>query len=177
MLVLSRGQAGARMEAITSRAWLLAAVGRATKLAGQTTLYLTPTRAVRISLLLLIANIHAAFCDVRRVAAQFPATDKWKTLLDYIVAKNDPAPTTEAPRILCRFCRVTAGFRLSCSFVDLQLVVRACRCSGPKVKSAGIPRSCERRVVIPRVQVSAAVGRNPFCQGSSDCRRGTASSA
>ena len=46
----------ARIEAITSRALLLAAVGRATQHAGKTTLYLTTMHAAKASLMLLIAN-------------------------------------------------------------------------------------------------------------------------
>src|ERR1039457_5853627 len=80
----------ARMEAITSRALLLAAVGRATKHAGQTTLYLTPMHAAKATLMLLIANIRAALSHVRTVAEQYPAADRWKTLLDYIVARIIP---------------------------------------------------------------------------------------
>ena len=80
----------ARMEAITSRALLLAGVGRATQHAGQTTLHLTPMHAARSTLMLLIANIRAALSHVRRVAEQSPATDRWKTLLDYIVARIIP---------------------------------------------------------------------------------------
>ncbi len=79
-----------RMEAITSRALLLAAVGRATKHAGQTTLYLTPMHAAKATLMLLIANIRAALSHVRTVAEQYPAADRWKTLLDYIVARIIP---------------------------------------------------------------------------------------
>ena len=56
------------MEAITSRALLLAAVGRASKHAGKTTLYLTPMHAARKSLMLLIANIRRALSHVRTVA-------------------------------------------------------------------------------------------------------------
>ncbi len=81
---------GARMEAITSRALLLAAVGRATKHAGKTTLYLTPMHAARETLMLMIANIHGALSHVRTVAEQYPATDRWKTLLNYVVAKITP---------------------------------------------------------------------------------------
>jgi hypothetical protein len=80
----------ARMEAITSRALLLASVGRATKHAGQTTLYLTPMHAARTTLMVLIANIRAALSHVRRVAEQFPGVDRWKTLLNYIVARIIP---------------------------------------------------------------------------------------
>jgi len=76
-----------RMEAITSRALLLAAVGRATKHAGKTTLYLTPMHAARATLMMLISNVQAALSHVRTVAEQFPAADRWKTLLDYIVAR------------------------------------------------------------------------------------------
>ena len=78
---------GARMEAITSRALLLASVGRAVKHAGQTTLYLTPMHAAKDKLLALIANIRAALSHVRDVAEQLPFTDRWKTFLDYVVAK------------------------------------------------------------------------------------------
>jgi hypothetical protein len=80
----------ARMEAIPSRALLLAAVGRATQHAGQTTLYLTPMHAAKATLMMLIANIRVAISHVRRIAEQLPTTDRWKTLLDYIVAKIIP---------------------------------------------------------------------------------------
>ena len=80
----------ARMEAITSRSLLLAGVGRATQHAGQTTLHLTPMHAAKATLMLLIANIRAALSHVRKVAEQSPATDRWKALLDYIVARIVP---------------------------------------------------------------------------------------
>ena len=75
------------MEAVTSRALLLAGVGRAVKHAGQTTLYLTPMHAAKDKLLALIANIRAALSHVRAVAEQLPQADRWKTFLDYVVAK------------------------------------------------------------------------------------------
>ncbi len=80
----------ARMEAITSRALLLAAVGRATQHAGQTTLYLTPMHAARTTLTMLVANVRAAISHVKRVAEQLPSVDRWKTLLNYIVARIIP---------------------------------------------------------------------------------------
>ena len=83
----------ARMEAITSRALLLAAVGRATRHAGQTTLYLTPMHAAKTTLMQLIVNIRAALSHVNRVAEQSTATVRWKTLLDYIVARIVPRRT------------------------------------------------------------------------------------
>lgn len=78
---------GARMEALTSRALLLAGVGRAVKHSGQTTLYLTPMHAAKDKLLGLITNIRAALSHVRAVAEQLPKSDRWKTFLDYVVAK------------------------------------------------------------------------------------------
>jgi hypothetical protein len=81
---------GARMEAVTSRALLLAAVGRVTRHAGKTTLYLTPMHGARTTLKLLISNIRAALSHVRTVAEQSPKADRWKTLLDYIVARIIP---------------------------------------------------------------------------------------
>ena len=95
----------ARMEAMTSRALLLAAVGRATKHAGKTTLYLTPMQAARATLMRLIANIRAALGHVRRVAEQSPTADRWKTLLDYIVARIIP----HRPRKLLQTCALLPG--------------------------------------------------------------------
>jgi len=66
------------------------APGRATQHAGQTTLHLTPMHAAKTALMRLIANIRAALSYVRKVAEQSPATDRWKTLLDYIVARIVP---------------------------------------------------------------------------------------
>ncbi len=89
------------MEAITSRALLLAGVGRAVKHAGQTTLYLTPMHAAIDKLLALITNIRAALSHVRSVAEQLPKTDRWKTFVDYVVAKiTRPMPPWLPPNRL-----------------------------------------------------------------------------
>jgi hypothetical protein len=64
--------------------------GRATQHAGQTTLYLTPMHPARTTMMVLIANVRAAISHVRRVAEQLPTVDRWKTLLDYIVARIIP---------------------------------------------------------------------------------------
>jgi hypothetical protein len=97
------------MEAITSRALLLAAVGRAIKHAGQTTLYLTTMHASRTALMRLIANIRAALSHVNRVAEQSPTTDRWKILLEYIVARIVP----HRPRKLIQTQALLAG---NCGF-------------------------------------------------------------
>ena len=46
--------------------------------------------AAKAALMVLIANIRAALIHVTSVAEQSPATDRWKTLLDYIVARIIP---------------------------------------------------------------------------------------
>ena len=74
----------ARREALTSRPLLLAAVGRATSSANQTTLYLTPMHAEVGLIKSMIANVHAAIQHVRRAAEQLPRLDRWATLLAYI---------------------------------------------------------------------------------------------
>jgi hypothetical protein len=43
--------------------------------------------AAKDKLIALIANIRAALHHVRTVAEQLPQTDRWKTFLDYVVAK------------------------------------------------------------------------------------------
>jgi Transposase DDE domain group 1 len=98
----------ARMEAITSRALLLAAVGRATQHAGKTTLHLTPMHAAKATLMRLVANIRAALTHVRRVTEQSQNADRWKTLLDYIVARIIPQPSRKLLRtspLLAGDCR------------------------------------------------------------------------
>ncbi len=81
------------MEALTSLALLLAGVGRAVKHAGQATPPLTPMHAAKDKLLELISNIRAALSHVGAVAEQLPKSDRWKTFLDYVVAKiNRPLP-------------------------------------------------------------------------------------
>ncbi|MCA3226486.1 MAG: transposase [Burkholderiales bacterium] len=68
---------GGRLEAITSRPLLLAAVGKAASHANQTTLYLTPLHGRSDILKRLIANIGAALQHVRAAAEQFKTIDPW----------------------------------------------------------------------------------------------------
>lgn len=81
------GNPGERLEAMTSRPLLLAAVGRAVSHAGQTMLYLTLMHAKMEKVKSLIANIRAALNHVRQVARQFKKRDTWATLLTYISDK------------------------------------------------------------------------------------------
>lgn len=92
----------ARMEAITSRPLLLAAVGKAASHAGQTTLYLTPLHGKAGALRTLIANIGAALRHVKATAEQFSSADPWATLLRYISDRIAPTlgplrPPTSLP--------------------------------------------------------------------------------
>jgi Transposase DDE domain group 1 len=81
---------GARMEAITSRPLLLAAVGKAASHAGQTTLYLTPLHGKANALKVLIANVGAALQHVRAAAEQSNSIDPWTLLLRYVSEKIAP---------------------------------------------------------------------------------------
>ena len=77
---------GQRMEAITSRALLLAGVGRATQHANQTTIHLT-MHAAKGKLIGLVANVRAALAHVRAGAEQLLNPDPWRLFLDYVIAK------------------------------------------------------------------------------------------
>jgi hypothetical protein len=79
----------ARMEAITSRPLLLAAVGKAASHAGQTTLYVTPLHGKAHALKTPITN-GAALQHVKATAEQFANTDPWATLLRYISERIAP---------------------------------------------------------------------------------------
>jgi len=85
-----------RLEAITSRPLLLAAVGKATNHANQTTLYLTPLHGRADVLRKLIANIGAPLQHVKASAEQFKDLDRWGCLLRYI--SDRIAPVIGPPR-------------------------------------------------------------------------------
>jgi hypothetical protein len=92
----------ARMEAITSRPLLLAAVGTATSHAGQTTLHLTPMHGKVNVLKSMIANIQAALQHVKNTAEQFKTTDPWTVLMRYVSERIAPTlgpfrPTNTIP--------------------------------------------------------------------------------
>ena len=91
-----------RLEAITSRPLLLAAVGKAVSHANQTTLYLTPLHGRANSLKGLIANIGKALEHVKAAAEQFKELDRWGCLLRYISDRiapiiGPPKPTSGLP--------------------------------------------------------------------------------
>jgi hypothetical protein len=81
-----------RMEAITSRPLLLAAVGKTASHAGQVMLYLTPMHGKTDLLKTLIANIRAALQHVKATAEQFKAHDPWALLVLYVSERFAPSP-------------------------------------------------------------------------------------
>jgi len=87
----------AKLEAITSRPLLLAAVGKAASHAGQTQLYLTPLHAKFETIKSLVANVRAALRQVACIAEQFPKTDRWHALLRYISDRISSARPTVQP--------------------------------------------------------------------------------
>jgi hypothetical protein len=89
---------GARLEAVTSRPLLLAAVGKAANHGGQTQLYLTPLHGKVQTIKALIANIRAALQHVKTIAEQLPKVDRWATLLRYICQRFAPTIATPTPQ-------------------------------------------------------------------------------
>jgi hypothetical protein len=82
---------GARLEAVTSRPLLLAAVGKAASHGGQTQLYLTPLHGKVQTIKSLIVNIRAALQHVKAIAEQLPRVDRWAALLRYICQRIAPS--------------------------------------------------------------------------------------
>ena len=89
---------GARLEAVTSRPLLLAAVGKAANHAGQTQLYLTPLHAKAQTIKSLIANIRAALQHVKQIAEQLPNVNRWRELLRYICQRILLSPRQQLPQ-------------------------------------------------------------------------------
>jgi hypothetical protein len=77
----------ARLEAITSRPMLLGGVARLTQHAGQSRLLLTLSHAAGDRIKEMIANIRAGLESVPATAPRLPASDRWRTLVRYIVSQ------------------------------------------------------------------------------------------
>jgi hypothetical protein len=77
----------ARLEAVTGRPLLLAAVGRTAKHGGQSRLYLTPMHAAGRMIVALIGNVRAGLRHVKHLAEQLPSKNRWHVLVHYIVAR------------------------------------------------------------------------------------------
>lgn len=77
----------ARLEAITSRPLLLAAVGRITESGGQRRVLLSLTHAASAHVKALVANVRAGLQHIRATAPQLPSVQRWQVLVRYIVEK------------------------------------------------------------------------------------------
>lgn len=77
----------ARLEAITSRPLLLAAVGKISEHAGQKTLLLSITHAATARVKTMIGHIQAGLEHIRTTAPQFSSSERWKALTHYIIKK------------------------------------------------------------------------------------------
>jgi hypothetical protein len=75
----------ARLEAVTSRPLLLAAIGRMVRHSGQSQLYLTPMHAAGRVIAAMISTIRAGLRHVKHIAEQLPSRDRWELLVRYIV--------------------------------------------------------------------------------------------
>jgi hypothetical protein len=80
-----------RLEAVTSRPLLLAAVGKSASHAGGTQLYLTPLHAMTQTIRSLVGNIRKALQHVKQLAEQSPKLDRWRALLRYICSQIVPS--------------------------------------------------------------------------------------
>jgi hypothetical protein len=107
---------GARMEAITSRALLLAAVGRATRHAGKTTLYLTPMPDADARCQAESATADrqcpqgSALCEISCGAVSCGRS--MEDTAGLCRSHNFPTPTAKTPQLKRKLGQVTAGFRL-----------------------------------------------------------------
>lgn len=76
-----------RLEAITSRPLLLAAVGRMTRHSRVTKLVLAVTHEAAAQIKVLIANVRAGLSHTRSAAPQLDKAQRWPAMLRYIVAQ------------------------------------------------------------------------------------------
>lgn len=95
-----------RMEAITSRPLLLAAVGRVTEHAGQKRILLSITHAAADQVKALVANVRTGLQNIRATASQLTAGQRWRALVRYIVDKiiaaqsKNPVNITAPPALI-----------------------------------------------------------------------------
>ena len=76
-----------RLEAITSRPLLLAAVGRLTGHGGQKRVLLSITHAAAAQVKALVANVRTGLAHIRATAPQLQPVQRWRELVHYIVNK------------------------------------------------------------------------------------------
>ncbi len=89
----------ARMEAITSRPFLLSGVARLTRHAGQSKLLVTLTHGSSDQIKTMIANVRNGLDHVLANAPQLPNRERWKALLQYIIGKIIAYKQKHAPHL------------------------------------------------------------------------------
>ena len=94
-----------RLEAITSRPLLLAAVGRMTEHSGQRHILISVTHAAVDQVKSFISNIRKGLQHIRETAPQLPEGSRWRALVCYIVGKilaikPTSRPNATAPPVL-----------------------------------------------------------------------------
>lgn len=87
----------ARLEAITSRPLLLAGIARQTVHAGQTRLLVTLTHACTDQIKAMIANVRKGLDSVIASAPHLTKPERWKRLVQYIIAQILPADRGKGP--------------------------------------------------------------------------------
>jgi Transposase DDE domain len=85
-LFVRLGNPGARLEAITSRPFLLAAVARRTTHANAQPLTITPQHAKADAAKSMLTNIHTLLRRFRDVAEQLRTTSVWQLICEHIMA-------------------------------------------------------------------------------------------
>ena len=86
-----------RLEAITSRPKLLAAVGKMTSHGGQQKVLLTITHEAAAQIKRLVANVHAGLRHVMEIAPQLDKPQRWFALVRYIVEQILACQPVSAP--------------------------------------------------------------------------------
>ena len=87
----------ARLEAITARPLLLAGIARQTSHAGQSRLLVTITHACADQVKAMITNVRKGLDSVIASAPQLTKPERWKALVQYIIAKIVPATRGKGP--------------------------------------------------------------------------------
>jgi hypothetical protein len=85
-LFVRLGNPAARLEAITSRPFLIAAVARRTTHANAQQLIITPQHAKAGVAKLMLASIHGLLARFRDIAEQLQSTSVWQLICEHIMA-------------------------------------------------------------------------------------------
>ena len=91
----------ARLEAISSRPLLLAAVGKLTQHSGQKKLLLTMTHDATNHVKALVSNVQASLAMIRSTTPQFTSVARWRALIHHIIGKILGSTLEKANHVHC----------------------------------------------------------------------------